>query len=183
MREFFKGWRRKIGIFLLVIAVVLLVAWVRSYGLRDFYGFPKSSPEVRYVLESSLGRLILRRYEQKFDPFGEFFTGYSWYSRSHLESEKTFPDRDIGETYETVWERQVYGFHMGSAEQFYIASPFAGDGTIVITNQMSYWSVPFWWLVLPLTLTSGWLIIWKRRKRAVETPQPESGQKSNSDAR
>jgi hypothetical protein len=138
---------------------------------------------VRYVLESSLGRIILRRYEQKFDPFGEFFTGFGWYCRPHLESETAFPDRDIGETYETVWERQLYGFHTGSAQQFYITSPFAGDGAIVVTNQMNYWSVPFWWLVLPLTLASGWLILWKRRKRACETPEPQGGQKSNSDAR
>jgi len=35
MGEFFKGWRRKAGCMSLVISLVLMMAWVRSYSFLD----------------------------------------------------------------------------------------------------------------------------------------------------
>jgi hypothetical protein len=35
MREFFKGWRRKVGCAALVMAMTLLVAWMRSQFVSD----------------------------------------------------------------------------------------------------------------------------------------------------
>src|SRR5438105_3724804 len=35
MRDFFKGWRRKIGVLTLVMACVCMAAWVRSYSAED----------------------------------------------------------------------------------------------------------------------------------------------------
>ena len=42
MREFFRGWRRKLGCVTLVMACALMGLWVRSLKLWDFYSFPTS---------------------------------------------------------------------------------------------------------------------------------------------
>jgi hypothetical protein len=38
--NFFKGWRRKIGISTLVIALTFMVGWVRSLSIIDVFNFP-----------------------------------------------------------------------------------------------------------------------------------------------
>ena len=40
MREFFYGWRRKTGGFLLVMACVLMACWIRSLRFTDSIAFP-----------------------------------------------------------------------------------------------------------------------------------------------
>lgn len=35
MREFFHGWRRKVGVVTLVMALVMMALWIRSYVLFD----------------------------------------------------------------------------------------------------------------------------------------------------
>ena len=39
MREFFKGWRRKAGVILLVMACVVTAVWIRSSIVVDFMHF------------------------------------------------------------------------------------------------------------------------------------------------
>src|SRR4051794_19488286 len=36
MRDFFKGWRRKLGCVTLVMACVFMAGWVRSIGISDW---------------------------------------------------------------------------------------------------------------------------------------------------
>ena len=58
MREFFKGWRRKVGCVTLVMACVFAVGWVRSLTRRDTFDFGR----VEIVsLESSLAVAIWPR--------------------------------------------------------------------------------------------------------------------------
>ena len=40
MREFFRGWRRKVGVVTLVVALTLMAMWLRSYLFNDEVLFP-----------------------------------------------------------------------------------------------------------------------------------------------
>src|SRR5580698_5128736 len=37
MREFFRGWKRKVGVVTLLMACVLTVGWMRSWTITDWY--------------------------------------------------------------------------------------------------------------------------------------------------
>lgn len=74
MREFFRGWRRKIGCIILLIAFVLSVIWVRSYLADDLltiavgggqHGLSSINGEFRWRAFSSTGLFPL--FGQRFD--------------------------------------------------------------------------------------------------------------------
>jgi hypothetical protein len=56
MREFFKGWRRKVGCVTLVMACVLGIGWGRSYFVEDRVAFTSGS--FRYAIGTSPGRVL-----------------------------------------------------------------------------------------------------------------------------
>lgn len=53
MRDFFKGWRRKVGCVTLVIACVLGIVWGRSYFIEDRFAFTKG--DYRYAVGTGPG--------------------------------------------------------------------------------------------------------------------------------
>ena len=61
MREFFQGWRRKVGVVTLVMACVLTAGWVRSFLIRDILSINVFPQQI--AAESNLGKIHLFRYE------------------------------------------------------------------------------------------------------------------------
>src|SRR5882757_6755381 len=82
MGEFFRGWRRKIGVVTLVMASVLTVGWTRSLTLHDCVDW--NGTPWRYLAESCFGRLHFSStchldYASKFNCFSakpQGFIGY-----------------------------------------------------------------------------------------------------------
>ena len=123
MREFFKGWRRKVGCVTLVVACVVAIAWGRSVRVRDTveFGFNGSS---HYVFISD-GRIEWSR----------------WWYRDGRQPNKTL-----------TW----------------ISGPEFIPPWMLIPERVppaSTWAIPYWSLVIPLTLLSAYLLLWKTRKR------------------
>src|SRR4051812_36708326 len=55
MREFFRGWRRKAGCIALMMALLLTVAWTRSYFFNDEFHLPYG--QSTYFASSIHGRI------------------------------------------------------------------------------------------------------------------------------
>ena len=59
MREFFKGWRRKVGVVTLVLACVIIGLWCKSQAA------PKSFPIVNWQIEVSEGKITCSKCQSK----------------------------------------------------------------------------------------------------------------------
>ena len=117
MGDFFKPWRRKIGIVTLMLACVFAAGWVRSQYKADVFIMPLN--------ESSNGVISSRN--------GEI----QW----------------------------------ATAEFNHIGKPYEPDGLTELKNLPTVLrSVPYWPIVIPLTLLSAWLLLSKPRQSKSNTP-------------
>lgn len=60
MREFFRGWRRKVGCVTLVMACVLTTGWVRSIGQSHAVQFPLGR-QIAQTIESTMGVIVFHQ--------------------------------------------------------------------------------------------------------------------------
>lgn len=136
MREFFKGWRRKVGCGLLVIAVALLGAWGRSLWIVD-----DVSVFLHYV-QSANGHLVWFRDDKNLsDEPAVYWLTDSYDPGRHVRLGSPIVD----------WQFQFAGF---------------GAGSVTTVDDVSQlWIVSYWYFICPLTLLSAWLLLWKPRKK------------------
>jgi hypothetical protein len=125
MREFFGGWRRKVGCVMLVMACVVTISWVRS-RIRDESAF------VRFYRSAI------------------FF---------HHENGRFLVWRDV-----MVNEGLPFGWEPGSNIDASHASTKTKAKWVFNSRKVAG---QHWMLVVPLTLLSAYLILWKPRKRAI----------------
>jgi hypothetical protein len=154
MREFFHGWRRKMGCVTLVMALVLMVGWIRSHFFHDGMTLRMNShvSHLHCWMVSRLDtlHLVIRRFttwEETGEPFIEYFS-------------KPCPEevRFITQTSAIRWHWQGAGFGFGD-----LSRP-EGDFTI--------WTFPYWLPTGTLTIISAWLLLSKPRPRPQPTPEP-----------
>ena len=156
MGEFFKSWRRKAGCVTLVMACLFMAGWVRSKLKYDLIVLPCGNSSYRVAL--MFGRFrFLRATPSALPP--------SWVSKdvshiSYQEAEEWFVDMD-GErmewknmTVEWQWSWGMFSFGAGTR----------------LHERVELYTFPYWSVVIPLTLLSAYLILWKPRKR---DPQPK----------
>lgn len=143
MREFFHGWRRKTGLALLAMALLLTAIWTRSCRTSDDMWFTSSGHLHRISLEK--GRIAWGR--QEGTPMGSVFTvvgGNARYDESFRNP--------------TSWKRvSVYDvgmLHIETLNCDFLSKP---------RPPMTLWVLPFWIFVLPLTLISAFLTLSKNR--------------------
>lgn len=150
MGEFFKGWRRKAGLVTLAVALVLMVAWNRSYAIVDQVWIEDAGDQAFHTVVSLQGRLgwvrtIAPRRSMRMD----------WDSEDLAE----FADTDFYDE----WSKELYaierriewaGFRFGAA----LETPLFHLKPMVCAF------IPYWALILPLTLLSAWLLLTKPRK-------------------
>jgi hypothetical protein len=151
MREFFGGWRRKLGCVALVVSCVFAGLFMRSFAF-DF-GIAGDT----YV-ESSQGYLRWTKYSQ--------FAGehtpqpLRWFSHPYTGMNgNQFPAKTIG-------HYRIAGFVIDSHHLV----DFDGNQM----HRVDSWIVPYWSICLPLTALSACLLLWPRRKRktSAQTPNP-----------
>ena len=134
MGEFFKGWRRKAGLVTLAMACVLMVGWMRSTYIKDVF-----VPPQWIGLDASLLSLEHSIAYQHFNTETALSPSERLWASFLIDgSEINAPSHD--------WRWKSSGFG-------YISKP---SGYCLV--------IPYWSLVLPLTLLSAWLILIKPRK-------------------
>ena len=146
MNEFFKflvrfsrGWRRKIGLSLLVMALLLIVGWVRSFTILDKAMIPISTSET-IEFSSLRSKFCLMRRSEPLD--------LRW------DSNRVEQASDHYMSYLSAdWSLQIGGLRLFSNLHAFIAKT---AGIVV----------PYWMPVILLTLTSCWLLLSKTRTKA-----------------
>ena len=148
MREFFHGWRRKVGCAILALALVVTAGWIRS----------------RLVFEN----IVVVTDDQTFVTYLSCIHGVGW-STSHYRKLK-LPATMQSPRYST-------------AEQPSNSEMVDGEGTDLSQNlfviyvddpdsdpQSQTVIVRYFVIVLPLTLLSAYLILWKPRPKPKGEP-------------
>ena len=155
MREFFRGWRRKLGVLTLGVAVVLMAGWVRSMTTHDWLYFPG------HVSYESFQGLLQRKHK-----YWVSKAPIQWRSERNHEynKHKVF----LGENADPHWQWNWFRFRFDDDRRFSPVSESSGLRGIRI------WSIPYWSIVIPLTLLSAWLLCSKPRASAKPKSSSES---------
>ena len=152
MPGYFKPWRRKIGVMTLLLACALTLVWMRSNLVRDELTIcsPSSWLELNWhdELASLDGSLCWYRY--RLDPdHGGIGASSPFYFQSTPVTDYRGSSPRIEDTLKWQWEWAGFGFGAG--------------GTHLVGMSAKAWMVPYWSLILPLTLISSWLLCSKSR--------------------
>ena len=164
MREVFRGWRRKIGCVMLVMACLAMVAWMRSLFIQDWFSLPiRSAP---WLLSRPSGLTIAIEGDEG-PPYS-----FTWNSMPTDKTASTDPFAFVAEFHRIFyvydekgldWRWDFIGFHFcGYLHQ--------GGG---IGNSFRWYVIPYWSIALPPTLLSAYLLLSKPRQ-----PNPQSPSKS-----
>ena len=154
MREFFRGWRRKIGVVALVMACVFMAGWVRSHSSDD--SLSQNDKSGLNTVYSRCGRLEFERFIPGFGDRAPGGLGISIHSYSACGQVPS----DITADSEMSWRWACAGFHIGQGQYKEIFK----HRTFII---------PYWFIVLPLTALSAFLILPKPRpSNQKKTPEP-----------
>jgi hypothetical protein len=148
MHTFFHGWRRKAGVVTLVMALILMVAWVRSLMICDTIVAPRRGT-LQFV-QSFVGTVRWGRHSWPGGvPDGVPLPSTMWMSSKLL-------DEQIAESF---WKHRTIEWRWNWAGFDFAAGDSAGE-------RVERWAIPYWSLVIPLTLLSACLILQKARKRS-----------------
>ena len=149
--EFFNGWQRKAGLALLVMALLVLSGWYRSHRFKDVISIYSDDNTVHWLVSSTDELRWIRLHSFHHAPIGT--------SRNCWRTYPVTPsplNRFAG--LHTHWHWGMVGFHFGEFD--------SGSPPI---DRRGVWIVPYWALVLPLTLLSACLILVKPQKAKAAT--------------
>ena len=140
----FRGWRRKIGCITLLMAFGFMVGWVRSQTIGDGIHFNSADKSWTYFLlasaDSSITIIVERCPSEMVYP--------EWIS-SELNAPEVIDSEKFEDSFK--WHWRFCGFGCGVEEG----------------NQNSKWTrtvIPYWSIVIPMTLLSAFLLLSKPRK-------------------
>lgn len=139
MGEFFKGWRRKAGLVTLAMACLLFVAWMRSLTTKDdCFAFSRTE----WILSGD-GYLTVVLMER-----GGHFSDWQATQNGPVAYR-------MGRCWSNTWRWTVAGARFG----------FDTYGDAKMEVDKAWWCrLPFWEIILPLTLLSAWLILGKTKE-------------------
>ncbi len=152
MTDVFAGWRRKFGMMTLLMALVGMAGWVRS-GLRvDFVWFPTAT--FGYSFESLHGLVRLTRGTPVASGMPVQFGSESLRLPPHLKFDDTGNPLpfDPWEKLDIEWQSNWFAFSFGTAMI---------KGSIA---KIEMCLIPYWSIVVPLTVLSAYLLLTKPRK-------------------
>lgn len=151
MGNVFKGWRTKIGVVTLLIACAVMGGQIRSSIVQDTFTIGSaSSIQIRIISVSH--QLILANVSA---------TGHGYPVADAWRSQLAKEDS---------WDLRIQCPHFGGATiEIPISSELcaAGDAEMrsaTATCTVTWCRFPYWFLLTPLTLFSGYLLIAKPRK-------------------
>ena len=149
MGEFFKGWRRKIGVVTLLMALVLMIGWVRSHTIQDEL-LIRIGNRFEYSFRSSpYGLQWSGRRSNGFQPPTDGSEGIKYEIWRFIALDQ-YPNLFW---FEREWQWDFFGFHFGE-----------GTNPVLPRYREHYWMVPYWSITIPLTLLSCWLLLSKPPK-------------------
>ena len=143
MREFFRSWKRKVGVVTLVMACVFMAGWVRSNSLQDVVTFQSGEQAAEYLMSID-GNLVLERVKTR----GPSKTDTKWFINKLPIWFGSLKSPDVH------WHWRCQGFGIGEVTTDRLTG-----------TRSTLWSIPYWSLVAPLTMLSAYLLLTKPRRR------------------
>lgn len=144
MHTFFHSWRRKAGCVTLVIACAVFLMWMRSYSFED---------RVNCASGMSVHDFLSRCGTIQWHKSTPAWIASGWSTQALSPSDNQIYDRDP-EFFKTNLSWEWLGF-ISCETRFQFSD---------LKDRV--WIAPYWMAVLPLTLLSAYLILWKPRTRA-----------------
>ena len=157
---FFNGWRRRLGLVSLIMALLFMAYWVRSFVVEAPHPF---------VVD-------LIDFSEYFDfPVEDHaIAGFGTYNHSLVLMAYQSVDVKSSPTTNGSFIFSVNGSQPQGKLKAYLEDPLSEDGTqIMVENTngttkmmvpMSIFAIPYWSLTVPLTLLSLWLLLSRPRK-------------------
>jgi len=140
MREFFQPFRRKLGALTLVLACGLMVMWIRSGIVGERLSFATNQNQV-HLFSSNCGNLSWTRLTGG-------TTSDPMYQKWDAQPEQ--------------WQNVI----LQQDEDWVIVHAGKAVSITLPGIVFEFLVVPYWSIVLPLTLVSAWLLLGKARKSA-----------------
>ena len=141
MGDYFRGWRRKIGLATLLLACIMTAGWVRSGTMIDFvvvrfvgWVFVSGSQQFRIIVPDGQALSVLVKLERKAN------SGESVYViENHSISSDSFETSPL-------WHRALKGYVLHIYNN---------------KTKRNYHRSPYWVVVQSLMLISAWLLLFK----------------------
>ena len=147
MGEFFRGWRRTVGVGTLALACLFMAGSERSRTTCDFISFFGSNRKALHDLSSTRMGLMYMRTEKD-------FTGQTKSITFATRTWNLAPGTDYLSGAEMNWRIDSCGFRFGKSVH---REPHT------ITN-ITACIIPYWSIVIPMTAFSAYLFLSKPRK-------------------
>lgn len=166
MREFFKSWRRKAGCISLAMACVFMAGWFRSNKFVDTLTFCRNPGRTAYAIQSSRQGICWSKEQQKLPGSlmnHKLFTS-SAFSNGTVHSLDTRFES-------SKWRWRWWGFDFG--ENQYDQEKASQLGADYSPRVWIVWIIPYWSIVLPLTLLSACLLLGKSRSARTPIDEPD----------
>ncbi len=143
MGDFFHRWQRKIGVVVLILALVFMGGWVRSFVVAD-------------------GIHILN------DDFFSVSGGLFW-QRTLSKNANRSISFTSWEDFDPLFDYDKWGFGFGAGgDETNLFS--SKTGGIVGVVKTTFYRVPYWFIAMPLTLLSAYLLVIAPRSANIKTP-------------
>lgn len=197
MGDFFRGWKRNVGCLTLLMACLLMAAWIRGRSVRTemTLGMIEKGAEPKYTQRINMfGKAWFERNVMAKDYYQIILTDGIAFRRIKVTNPEWSLGLKVGirETSddafrslnEYVWRQQLFGIDAGE-----LRDDLKFENVTIVGNtkesaarnnpqlRLTYLSMPYWSIILPLTLISAYLLLSKPRtstqKNAVETRPAE----------
>lgn len=147
MREFFRGWRRKLGVVALMVSCVFAAGWVRSCSVEDRIYLPK---RVKNFWIANADAIVSYDHSLAWMSEGSDAAQMGWHWPKWQSKSKADVVRHAEKYPAQIEEIRFLGFGQ-KTESFGF---YFGSRTFA----------PYWSIVIPLTLISGWLLVSQPRE-------------------
>jgi hypothetical protein len=162
MWQFFHGWRRKMGLVTLVMAILFVECWARGHAVKDVIQLGNGSGVVFDSIILSRHGLMWVRYESL------DLSAFGWtpgWSVVPIEQAASLHSGESRIVYDVKSRWAWCGFDFCDASD--------ADSRSVHRN------IPYWSMAIPLTLLSAYLILCKPRKQKASTQLASSNINTN----
>lgn len=168
MREFFQGWRRKVGCVVLVVASILGVAWGRSYFVEDHLWIAFSKRRA-LAIHSALDHIAISdEWQEENGTLAVTVSGVPM-------CEVRFDSSKICDW--VAYPAEYQGDNPWGVTDWYWGAEglgYGGWGDSLLGFRMVV--IPYWLPILSLSLISAYLLLWPQRKLLKsETPKKYHG--------
>ena len=150
MGDYFRGWRRKVGVVTLLLACVFAAAWIRSIGREEgIYLDSNGQTPLMICSRNHFLTIIFSRHFTRPVVFTQLKLRWLDQTCSEETNEEYWTLANAGFANVVTKARTLSGMMIGSAFDTSLSNPL----------KRWFISFPYWLITIPLTLVSAYLLV------------------------